>query len=105
MLVSPLQGCGIPRTVNPGRRCAADAAALCPGLVCVGLSGRKGLEAPCQADGASVEFRPLIPAWRIVVIDEVVFTFIVTLLTIAPSSVPEYFLTDRVVIYWQSELT
>ena len=39
--VSPLTGLEIATHADPGRRFAANAASLCPGLICDGLSGRK----------------------------------------------------------------
>ena len=39
--VSPLTGLEISTNAAPGRRFAADATSLCPGLICDGLSGRK----------------------------------------------------------------
>jgi hypothetical protein len=39
--VSPFQGLGHSSHSNPGRRYAAVAAALCPGLACDAPSGRK----------------------------------------------------------------
>ena len=38
--VAPLTGLTNLKTSGPGRRFAAIAASLCPGLVCVGLSGQ-----------------------------------------------------------------
>ena len=39
--VSPLKGLEVATHADPGRRYAADAASLCPGLICDGLSGRE----------------------------------------------------------------
>ena len=48
-VVSPLQGCGPCRHRYPGRRSAAIAASLCPGLICCGPFGaKKARSARCQ---------------------------------------------------------
>jgi hypothetical protein len=47
-MVSPFQGCPVESSRYPGRRLAADAAALCPGLACCGLSGQESRVRPSR---------------------------------------------------------